>query len=233
MEKPKILGHRGCAGLEPENTIRAFKRAIDLGVDLIEFDVRMTKDKKLVVIHDEKLDRTTNGRGYIRDFNFEEIRKFDAGKGEKVPSLEETLDFLKDQRPTIVIEIKEPETTEKILKIINREKVKDKVIIVSFWLEALKKIKEIDPKIKTAALFRKKIKNIILLIKKIKADGLGLEYHSIDEKIVKDCHKENLEINVWTVNEIEDIERMIELGVDIISSNYPNRVLEILKRSKN
>jgi len=228
--KPKVLGHRGCAGLEPENTIRAFKRAIDLGVDLIEFDVRMTKDKKLVIIHDEKLDRTTNGQGFVRDFNFEEIRKFDAGKGEKIPSLEGTLDFLKNQEPTIVIEIKEPETTEKILKIINREKIKDKVIIVSFWLETLKKIKEINPKIKTAALFRKEVKNIIPLIKKIKADGLGLEYHSIDKEIVKDCHKENLEINAWTVNEIEDIERMIKLGVDIISSNYPNRVLEILKK---
>lgn len=226
----KILGHRGCAGLEPENTIRAFKRAIDLGVDLIEFDVRMTKDKKLVIIHDEKLDRTTNGQGFLRDFNFEEIRKFDAGKGEKIPSLEEAIDFLKNQKPTIVIEIKEPETTEEILKIINREKIEDKVIIVSFWLEVLKKIKEIDPKIKTVTLFRKKVKNVIPLVKKIKTDGLGLEYHSIDREIVKDCHKKNLEINAWTVNKIEDIERIIKLEVDIISSDFPNRVFRKIKK---
>ena len=103
MKRPKVLGHRGCAGLEPENTILAFKRAIDLGVDLIEFDVRMTKDKKLIVIHDEKLDRTTNGIGFVKDFNFAEIRKFDAGKGEKIPSLEETINFLKNKKPIIVM----------------------------------------------------------------------------------------------------------------------------------
>lgn len=226
----KVLGHRGCRGLEPENTFRAFKKAIDLGVDLIEFDVRMTKDKRLVVIHDEKLDRTTNGRGFVRDFTFEEIRKLDAGKGEKVPSLEEVLNFLKSQKPIIVIEIKEPETTEQILKIIKREKIESKVTIVSFWLKTLKKIKKVEPKIKTGALFRKKAKNTISLIKEIGANGLGLEYHSVDEKIVKECHKENLEINAWTVNEIEDIERMIKLKVDIISSDYPNRVLEKLKK---
>ncbi|PIY91032.1 MAG: hypothetical protein COY72_00285 [Candidatus Nealsonbacteria bacterium CG_4_10_14_0_8_um_filter_35_10] len=230
--KIKVFGHRGCAGLEPENTIRAFKRAIDLGVDLIEFDVRMTRDKKLVVIHDEKLDRTTNGIGFVKDFNFAEIRKFDAGKGEKIPSLEETINFLKNKKPIIVIEIKEPETTEKILEIIKKEKLEDKVLIVSFWLDALKKLKKIDPKIKTGVLFGKKVKNMISLIKEIKADGLGLEYHSIDKEIVKDCHKENFKINAWTVNEFEDIRKMIKLGVDIISSNYPNRVLEILKKKK-
>jgi len=230
--KIKVFGHRGCAGLEPENTIRAFKRAIDLGVDLIEFDVRMTRDKKLVVIHDEKLDRTTNGIGFVKDFNFAEIRKFDAGKGEKIPSLEETINFLKNKKPIIVIEIKEPETTEKILEIIKKEKLEDKVLIVSFWLDALKKLKKIDPKIKTGVLFGKKVKNMISLIKEIKADGLGLEYHSIDKEIVKDCHKENFKINAWTVNEFEDIRKMIKLGVDIISSNYPNRVLAILKKKK-
>jgi len=230
--KIKVFGHRGCAGLEPENTIRAFKRAIDLGVDLIEFDVRMTRDKKLVVIHDEKLDRTTNGIGFVKDFNFAEIRKFDAGKGEKIPSLEETINFLKNKKPIIVIEIKEPETTEKILEIIKKEKLEDKVLIVSFWLDALKKLKKIDPKIKTGVLFGKKVKNMISLIKEIKADGLGLEYHSIDKEIVKDCHKENFKINAWTVNEFEDIRKMIKLGVDTISSNYPNRVLEILKKKK-
>ena len=231
--KIKVLGHRGCAGLEPENTIRAFKKALDLGVDLIEFDVRMTRDKKLVVIHDEKLDRTTNGCGFVSDFDFEEIRGFDAGKGEKIPSFEEAINFLKNEKPTIVIEIKEPETTEKVLKIVKKENLENKIIIVSFWFDALRKIKEIAPEVKTGALFRKKVKDMISLIREIRADGLGLEYHSVDEKIVKECHRNKIEINAWTVNEFEDIRKMIKLGVDIISSNYPNRVLEILKRSKS
>lgn len=98
--------------------------------------------------------------------------------------------------------------------------------------KTIKSVLAIIGRYETKTFFRKKVKNIIPLIKEIKADGLGLEYHLVDEKIIKDCHKENLEINAWTVNEIEDIERMIKLEVDIISSNYPNKVLEKLK-SKN
>jgi len=225
----KILGHRGCAGLEPENTIRAFKRALDLGVDLIEFDVRMTKDKKLVVIHDEKVDRTTNGKGYVRNLTFKEIKKLDSGKGEKIPFLDGVLEFLKNKRPIIVIEIKEPETTEEVLKLIKEKKLENKVLIVSFWPDVLKKIKETEPKIKTGLLVGKKLPSQISLAKYFKADFFCPHFDLIDEKIVRECHKNNIKINVWTVNESEDIERMIKFGVDIISSDYPNRVSEKLK----
>jgi glycerophosphoryl diester phosphodiesterase len=226
----KVLGHRGCAGLEPENTIRAFRRALNLRVDLIEFDVRMTKDKKLIIIHDEKLDRTTNGCGFVKDFNFAEIRKFDAGKEEKIPLFEEALDFLKNEKPTIVIEIKEPESTEKILEIIAQKKLKNKVLIVSFWHNVLKKIKELETKIKTGAILAGRPINPILIAREAKTNLLCLRHEFIDEALVKDCHKNDIKINAWTVNEPEDIERMIKLGVDIISSDYPDRVLEKLKQ---
>ncbi|MDI6592090.1 MAG: glycerophosphodiester phosphodiesterase family protein [Patescibacteria group bacterium] len=228
----KVLGHRGCAGLEPENTIRAFKRALDLGVDLIEFDVRMTKDKKLVVIHDEKLDRTTNGKGFVRDFAFEEIKKLDAGKGEKIPSFEETLNLLKSEKPIIVIEIKEPQITEKILKIIKKENLENKVLIVSFWHNILNKIKEIEPEIKTGAILAGRPMNLVSTAKAAKSKLLCLRHEFIDEELVKNCHRKGIEINAWTVNELKDIERMIKLGIDIISSDYPNRVLAKLKAEK-
>ena len=202
----KVLGHRGCAGIEPENTMRAFKRAMDLGVDFIELDVRMSRDKKLVVIHDDKVDRTTNGNGYVRDLTFEEMRKLDTGKGEKIPSLEEAVDLLKKGKQRIAIEIKEPDTLEGILKIVTKEGLSSKVIIVSFWHNVLKRIKEIEPEIKTGAIF------------------VGRPVDTVLE-----CHKNDIEVNAWTVNEIEDIEKMKELGVDIISSDHPDRVLEELK----
>lgn len=228
----KVLGHRGCAGLEPENTLLAFKKAIDLGVDLIEFDVRMTKDRKLVVIHDEKVDRVSDGQGLVRDFTLKEIKKLDLKKKEKIPTLEEAIDFLKDKKPKIVIEIKEPETFDEILKIVKKKKLENKVLIVSFWPEVLRKIKEINPKIETGFLFRIKPKNLISLLKRIKVDGIGVHYSIADENLVKICRQNNLKINVWTVNEPKDIERMIELGVNIISSDYPNRVLERLRKFK-
>jgi len=225
-----VLGHRGCAGLEPENTISAFKKAINLGVDLIEFDVRMTKDKRLVVIHDEKVDRISNGQGYVEDFTLDEIKKLNLKKNEKIPTFEEAIDFLKNEKPKIVIEIKEPETSNKILKIIREKEIENKVLIVSFWPEVLKKAKEINPKLKTGFLFKIKPKNWLKIVREIKADGIGAHFSLVDEKLVEICHKNNLKINTWTVNEIEDIERMIKFGVDIISSDFPNRVLEKLKK---
>jgi len=220
----KVLGHRGCAGLEPENTIRAFKRALDLGVDLIEFDVRETKDKNLIVIHDEKVNRTTKSKGYVRDFTFYKIKKLNAGKDEKIPLLEEAITFLKAEKPVIVIEIKEPKTTERILKIIKQEGLKNKVLIVSFWHDVLKKIKEIEPKIRTGAILSGRPVNLVSVAKAAKSNLLCLRHEFIDEKVVKECHKNNIKINTWTVNEEKDIERMIKLGVDIISSDYPDRV---------
>ncbi len=231
QNKIKILGHRGCAGLEPENTIRAFKKAIDLGVDLIEFDVRMTKDKKLVVIHDEKVDRTTNGQGYVRDFSFKEIRKLNAGKNEKIPSFEETLDLLKTEKPIIVIEIKESDTVKKILNIIKKGGLENKVLIVSFWHNALKKIKEINPRIKTGILLVGRPCNLISVVKAAKADFFCSRHNFIDKEVVKGCRKNGFKINVWTVNEFKDIKKMIKLGVDIISSDYPDRVIKELKKS--
>ncbi|MEA2053082.1 MAG: glycerophosphodiester phosphodiesterase family protein [Euryarchaeota archaeon] len=225
----KVLGHRGCAGIEPENTMRAFKRAMNLGVDFIELDVRMSRDKKLVVIHDDKVDRTTNDNGYVRDLTFEEIRKLDAGKGEKIPSLEEAVDLLKKGKQRIAIEIKEPDTLEGILKIVKEEGLNNKVIIVSFWHNVLKRSKEIEPEIKTGTIFVGRAVDTVSIVKAAQSELLCLKHKFVDEEVIEECHKNDIGVNVWTVNEIEDIEKMKELGVDIISSDYPDRVLEELK----
>jgi glycerophosphoryl diester phosphodiesterase len=224
----KVLGHRGCAGIEPENTMRAFKRAMDLGVDFIELDVRKSRDKKLVVIHDDEVDRTTNGNGSVRDLTFEEIRKLDAGKGEKIPSLEEAIDLLKKGKQRIAIEIKEPDTLDEILKIVMEEGLSSKVIIVSFWHNVLTRIKEIEPELKTGAIFVGRPVDAVSLAKTAQSELLCLKHKYIDEEVVVECHENDIGVNAWVVNEIEDIGRVMELGVDIISSDYPDRVLEEL-----
>jgi glycerophosphoryl diester phosphodiesterase len=224
----KVLGHRGCAGIEPENTMRAFKRAMDLGVDFIELDVRKSRDKKLVVIHDDKVDRTTNGNGYVRDLTLEGMRKLDAGKGEKIPSLEEAIDLLKEGKQRIAIEIKEPDTLDGIVKIVMEEGLSNKVIIVSFWHNVLKRIKEIEPELKTGAIFVGRPVDTVSIAKAAQSELLCLKHKFIDEEVVVECHENDIGVNAWVVNEIEDIERMKELGVDIISSDYPDRVLDEL-----
>jgi len=113
------IGHRGAKGLEPENTLRSFSKAIDFKVDMIELDVRLTKDKKVVVIHGDKLDRTTNGRGRVKEKDLEEIKKLSAGKGERIPTLEETLDLI-DKRVKVNIELKGKKIAESVSKIIDK-----------------------------------------------------------------------------------------------------------------
>ncbi|MEO0143058.1 MAG: glycerophosphodiester phosphodiesterase family protein [candidate division WOR-3 bacterium] len=107
----EIIGHRGARGIEPENTIRSFKKAIELKVDYIECDVHLTKDGHIVLIHDHTLDRTTNGTGYVNDYSFDAIRKLDAGKGEKIPTLQELIDLIKG-KVKAHIELKDEKATE-------------------------------------------------------------------------------------------------------------------------
>ena len=108
-----VAAHRGFKDKYPENTLLAFKRALDLEVDQIETDVRITKDKVLVLIHDEKLDRTTNGKGKVSEYTFEELRKLDAGNGEKIPTLEELFELVKDH-PTLTLDLELKEYPEEV-----------------------------------------------------------------------------------------------------------------------
>jgi len=225
-----ITGHKGAAGLEPENTIRSFKKALELNVDFIEFDVRMTKDKKLIIMHDSKVDRTTNGKGYVKDLTLEKVRELDAGNGEKVPTFEEIINLLKDGKPKMIIEIKEPQTLGKIMKIMRKNKLENKVVIVSLWHDILKRVKEIEPKIKTCAPIVGKPINPVSMVKDAKADKIALYSAFIDKKIVKECHKNGIEITAWGADEFSEIDRMIKLGVDTISSNFLDRLISRLGR---
>src|SRR3990170_2621002 len=133
------IGHRGARAYEPENTLRSFGKALEMGVDAVEFDVRKTRDNHLVVIHDADVKRTTNGKGLVADLTLKEIKEFSTEKGEKIPTLEEALEFL-DSKVKILIELKEQGYEEKILSTIHSKKLEKNVIIVSFLDDALKKI---------------------------------------------------------------------------------------------
>lgn len=154
------IGHRGAKGLEPENTLRSFSKAIDFKVDMIELDVRLTKDKKVVVIHGDKLDRTTNGRGRVKEKDLEEIKKLSAGKGERIPTLEETLDLI-DKRVKVNIELKGKKIAESVSKIIDKY-VKNKkwspglFFVSSFSHQELEDFKKFQPKVKLGIIVKNK-----------------------------------------------------------------------------
>jgi glycerophosphoryl diester phosphodiesterase len=216
-----VIGHRGCAGLEPENTLRGFKKAIEIGVDAIELDVRLTKDKNIVVIHDETLDRTTNLHGKVCDYYYKDIN---------IPLLAEVFDLVKTTNVKVHIELKEKDTVELVIDLIKKYDFAKRVKIISFWHNEILKVKKIHKDIKTGLLITHYPAFPKNLLFETNSDSLCIVYDKVDSNLVNEVHSLNKEITVWgKINTVEIIDRMIELNVDGIGSDYPNLVIERLK----
>lgn len=236
------IAHRGFSSEAPENSIEAFKKAAESGSDMVEFDVHETKDGHLVVMHDKTLNRTTDGKGSIKNITLDELRKFHGPNGEHVPTIEEVIRILKN-KCAMNIELKDKQLTNKLLKIIKKEKIEKKVIISSVYTKVIKTIKEKELGIKTAWLVSETRWQLIILYilrfflpyflvrmaKKMKTDAIGLQYKLVTDKLVKALHQNHINIGVWTVNNKEDIKKMQLLGVDAIISDKPGLLTDKFK----
>ncbi|ACL70066.1 glycerophosphodiester phosphodiesterase [Halothermothrix orenii] len=243
-EHVNIIGHRGAAGLAPENTQISFEMASQSGIDGVEFDVQMTKDKKLVVIHDHDVKRITKEDGLVKDFTLTEIKKLDAGgyfspeyKGQQILTLEETLDLVKDFN-IINLEIKNgpviyPEIEEKVIYVIKQFKLEDKIIISSFNHYTLNKIKQIEPDIKTGVLYMAGLYQPWEYINKIKAWSAHPYFAGVRPEIVRGCQKKGVNVIVFGVNDDHVIEKLIKMGVDGIITDFPDRAKDIRDKYLN
>jgi len=215
------VGHRGARAYEPENTIRSFARAIKMGVNAVELDVRATKDKKLIVMHDEKLERLTGAPGKVSDYTLRQIKKLKIlGKGE-IPTLGEALDFIDKKVQKILIEIKEPGTERKVLAQVKRRKLGERVIIVSFHENALRVVRELNKKIETGLIYVKH-PNPIKSASQLKVNYLIPLYRFTHTANVERAHKAGLKVIVWTVNTRTEAKQMIKKGVDGIATDKPD-----------
>lgn len=214
------IGHRGAKAYEPENTLRSFRRALDLGVNAVELDVRKTRDGNLVVIHDDRVDRTTNGKGLVNELTLEEIKELDAGKGEKIPTLEEALEFL-DKKVKILIELKEIGLEDKVLEIVKNKNLEDNVIIISFHEEALKRTRELNERVETGLIYVRH-RNPIKAALSLKAQYLLPLYRFTHSTLIKKAHENGLKVIVWTINTLEEARKYAEKGVDGIASDRPD-----------
>lgn len=214
------VGHRGARAYEPENTLRSFKKAIELGVDAVEIDVRKTKDGEIVVIHDADVKRTTNGQGLVAELTLKELKDLTIDKSEHVPTLEETLAFL-DKRAQVFIELKEAGIEEQVLLIVKKLKLKKGIVIVSFLEDALKKIRELDSEIETGLIYAKH-KNPLKGALELKAQWLLAFYRFTHTANVEKAHENGLKVLVWTVNTPEEVVEMSQKGVDAIASDKPD-----------
>jgi glycerophosphoryl diester phosphodiesterase len=241
--KTKIIGHRGGVAGYPENTLAAFKKAVELGADGVEFDVQLTKDGEIVVIHDEFIDRTMNGSGLVKDHTFAELRDMNVGeffnsefKNQKIPTLREVLEIVKDME-IINIELKNhlsyPNLETKVLKLVDEFKIRDEVIISSFNHYSLEKIKKIQPAIKTGALLMAKIINPADYAFKRGFDALHMQFLTIDQTTIEKAHFMGMKICAYTVNYSESAIDLLEKGVDMIITDNIEMIQKLRKNTKN
>ena len=225
------IGHRGACGYAPENTLKSFQKAIDLGVDMIELDVQLCKSGDLVVMHDDTVNRTTDGSGFVKKIKLKNLKKLDAGEEERIPTLEEILNLV-DRRVKVNIELKGPKTAKPVMKLIEEYVKKkrwnlDDFIISSFSRRELKKARSINPLIQIGFL----ISRFQLLdhwwlsfAKKIRANFIGPSLKIISKRLIRKAHKQGLRVYIWTVNESKDIERMRKWEADGVFSNFPDKI---------
>jgi len=214
------IGHRGAKAYEPENTLRSFTKAIELGVDAVELDARRTREGEVVVIHDAKVDKTTNGKGAVSDLTLNEIKQLVTDKGERIPTLDEALDFL-DKKVKIVIELKETGLEEKVLGLIHGKGLEKNVIIVSFQEEALRKVRELDNEVDTGLIYVRH-RNPIKAALDLGAKYLLSLYRFTHTANIKKAHENGLKVIVWTINKQEEVPEYVKKGVDGIASDRPD-----------
>lgn len=238
-----IIAHRGSSKAAPENTKAAFKQAIKDKADGIELDVHLSADNQVIVIHDPTIDRTSKEQGFIKDLSLDELKELDFGsyfsdefKGEKVLTLTETLEIIKDI-DLINIEIKKGYNInqgieEEVLKSIEKSNLNNEVIISSFNHESLKILKNTKNDIKIAPLLYARLYKPWEYAKILEAEYLHLYYKLVNKEIVEKCHQHEIKVNVFTVDEYYDLNKMIEYNVDGIITNYPVKARNLLTGSK-
>ena len=224
----KIIAHRGARASEPENTVRAMNKAFECGADAVEVDLRFTCDHKLVVIHDDTLERTTNGTGKVSDMTIEQLRALDAGKGERIPELSEALSVAKRYSRPLVIELKEEGMEWQVLEEVTEVGLGDKVIISSFIHTSLRNLKEKAPEIKTGVIIASVPVNPVRLVQDAKADVIFAKYSRITREFIDDCvGYEGIEVYLWTVNTIDDLNNAISYGVDGVVTDNPCELIRM------
>ncbi len=243
---PLAIAHRGDPMKRPQNTRSAFLSALTYDIDMIETDVNMTRDGHLVIIHDQVIDNTSNGKGEVYSYTLAQLRKLDFGSwmgtgfaDEVILTLEEFIELTRDKGIGLNIEIKNGPRRydgieKKLISVLRDTKTADRVLISSFDHAAIRRVKEIAPDIVAAILYSGGLIDQIGPARLAMADGLHPEYSLVTEDLVAAATRAGLFVNVWTVDSEDQMARMAAIGVTGIISNYPERLVGVIKgKGKN
>lgn len=238
--KTRIHAHRGAAAYAPENTMSSFEMAYEMGADAIELDVHLSKDGKVVVIHDDTVDRTSNGSGTVRDMTYAELLELDFDNGKvgfsktKIPLLEEVFKFAYQRNIFVNVELKENfyqngfPIIEKALEIEKEYGMSENVIYSSFNHYLLRDLKKISKSIPAGILYLGGLVDIWEYAEKLEVQAIHPHYLCLGDKdLVTRCHDHHIAVNPWTVDSESDILAMFQAGVDGIISNKPDVVKKV------
>lgn len=258
FQRPLVIAHQGGDGVWPGDTLLAFENAVEIGVDVLEMDAHITKDGHIVLMHDEEVDRTTDGTGLIEDMNLDELKQLDAaydwsdddgqtfayrGQGIQVPTLDELFEKFPQMRYVIEIKLTENPIDKPLCDLIREHGMQAKVMIASFHDEAMRNFRETCPEIATSAS-RGEVTRFVILGKIFLSGFIIPEYESIQppydpsesknipimtKRFIREAHAKNLAVEPWTVNDPELMKQYIEWGVDGIMTDRPDLMIEVMQ----
>lgn len=255
---PLVIAHQGGDGVWPGDTMYAFENAVNIGADVLEMDAHITKDGQIVLMHDEQVDRTTNGTGLIEDLSLAELKQLDAayrwsqdggqtfpfrGQGIQVPTLEELFQAFPQMRYVIEIKLTKNPIDKPLCELIRQHNMQDKVVIASFHDEAMQNFRETCPEVATSAS-RGEVTKFVLLGKIFLSGLIAPHYQSIQppydpqesmnipvmtKRFIREAHAKNVKVEPWTVDDPELMKQYIGWGVDGIMTDRPDIMMEVLK----
>lgn len=251
------IAHRGYSGRFPESTMLSFDEAVKLGIDALEFDIHSTRDGRIVVIHDATVDRTTNRGGKVHDYDWDELKKLDAGfmfdpekngeypfrgKGIRIPLLEEVFEAYPEMKFVIEIKQVQPSIEEGVYRLIRKYRLQDQVIVASMHQEPLRSIRRLIPGIATNLSTREALQYYgayrLGMTNFYNSPGDALQIppeHNgnpiITKKFVRTAKRKGLTIHIWTVNEVEEMRELMEAGVDGIITDFPDRLIPLARKT--
>lgn len=258
IQRPLVIAHQGGDGLWPGDTMYAFEKAVEIGADVLEMDAHITGDGEIVLMHDEEVDRTTDGTGLVEDLTLDELRQLDAGyrwssddgktfpyrgQGIRVTTLEELFQNFPEMRYVIEIKLTQNPIHQPLCNLIRGHDMQDKVMIASFHDEAMSNFRETCPEVATSAS-RTEVRNFVLLGKAFLSGLIAPQYESIQppydpkeslnipimtERFIREAHARNIKVEPWTVDDPELMKQYIEWGVDGIITDRPDLMIEVLK----
>jgi glycerophosphoryl diester phosphodiesterase len=237
-----VIAHRGASGHAPENTLAAFKRAVMLGASFIETDLQLSRDARFVAIHDDTVNRTTNGQGKVHELTLADLRRLDAGTwfgskfaGERIPTLEEILEFSKRHDTVFYLELKPTGSwggEHALIGALRQTGEIARTIVISFDAGILEALRRIEPTLMTGLLFEGQLDQPLERAVEIGARQLAVRGDLVTPALLAQAHKKDLQVVCWTVNQPAHMRMLIEAGVDGIMSDYPDRLVAARPKEK-